>query len=231
MLEELKKEVYEANMLLEKYELVTFTWGNVSGIDWDKKLMVIKPSGVSYDKLKPEDMVVMDLDYNVVEGTLNPSTDAPTHIYLYNKFPNLKGICHTHSLYATSWCQAGKDIPIQGTTHADNFYGDIPCTEHLDVKKIKNSYEYETGVIIAEKFEKNNIKVEDMPAVLVNNHGPFTFSNSPKKAVEIAKILEVVAQMTLNSYMLSKQENNLTQELMDKHYFRKHGKDSYYGQK
>ncbi|ARU91893.1 sugar isomerase SgaE [Spiroplasma clarkii] len=230
MLEKLKQEVYEANMLLEKLNLVTFTWGNVSGMDWESGLMVIKPSGVSYEKLTPADMVVMDLNYQVVEGKLKPSTDAPTHIYLYNKYRFLQGICHTHSIYATSWCQAGVDLPAQGTTHADNFYGPVPCTKHLDMQKIKDNYEYETGVLIAATFAERNLDPQAMPAILVNNHGPFTFGESPYKAVEYAKVLETVGQMTFQSYLLNGYKNNVKQELLDKHYFRKHGKDSYYGQ-
>ncbi|WP_342269235.1 L-ribulose-5-phosphate 4-epimerase AraD [Spiroplasma endosymbiont of Aspidapion aeneum] len=230
MLEKLKKEVYNANMLLPKMGLVTFTWGNVSGIDRKNNLVVIKPSGVEYDKLTPEDMVVVDFNGNKIDSKLNPSTDTPTHIYLYKKYLELAGICHTHSIYATSWCQAGIDLPTHGTTHADNFYGDIPCTKHLLEEQFVN-YEHETGVIIYETLIKRNLNPKIMPAILCNNHGPFTFGDSPGKSVEIAKVLEIVAQMTFQSYLINKNNNQINQTLLDKHYLRKHGKKSYYGQK
>ncbi|AHF57953.1 L-ribulose-5-phosphate 4-epimerase [Spiroplasma eriocheiris] len=230
MLEELKQKVLSANLKLVEYNLVTFTWGNVSGIDRDKGLMVIKPSGVKYEELTIDDLVVLDLKGNIIEGKLNPSTDTPTHLYLYNKYPDLGGITHTHSVYATSWAQAGLDIPPLGTTHADNFYGPIPCTPHLEMNEIKTNYEYETGVIIAKTFGTRNLDPQKMPAILCNNHGPFTFGNSPLASVEMAKVLEIVAQMAYQAYGLNQNTNKISQELLDKHYYRKHGETAYYGQ-
>ncbi|WP_368486998.1 L-ribulose-5-phosphate 4-epimerase [Spiroplasma sp. DGKH1] len=230
MLEELKQKVLIANLKLVEYNLVTFTWGNVSGIDRDKGLMVIKPSGVKYEELTIDDLVVLDLQGNIIEGKLNPSTDTPTHLYLYNKYPDLGGITHTHSVYATSWAQAGLDIPPLGTTHADNFYGPVPCTPHLAMSKIKTNYEYETGVMIAKTFTTRSLDPQKMPAILCNNHGPFTFGNSPLASVEMAKVLEIVAQMAYQGYGLNQNTNKISQELLDKHYYRKHGETAYYGQ-
>ena len=182
MLEALKKEIYEANMLLPKYGLVTFTWGNVSGIDREKGLFVIKPSGVDYDLLRPEDMVVMDLNGNRVEGELNPSSDTPTHVVLYNRFPDIGGIVHTHSPWATSWAQAGRGIPCYGTTHADYLYGEVPCVRNLTKDEIEEAYEKNTGVLIADEFERLGIDCKAMPAVLCKNHGPFTWGKGGKEA-------------------------------------------------
>ena len=227
MLEELKKEVYEANMLLPKYGLVTFTWGNVSGIDREKGLFVIKPSGVDYDKLTPEDMVVVDLQGNKVEGDLNPSSDTATHVELYNRFPNIGGVVHTHSAWATSWAQAGRDIPCYGTTHADYFFGDIPCARSLTADEINGEYEKNTGIVIAETFEgKNPIYV---PGVLCTNHGPFSWGADAAEAVHNAVVMEEVAKMAYRCEHVKKDIGEAPQVLQDKHFFRKHGENAYYG--
>ena len=229
MLENLKEEVFKANMLLPKYNLVTFTWGNVSGIDREKGLVVIKPSGVEYEKMTKEDMVVVDLEGNVVEGNLRPSSDTATHIELYKNFKDIKGIVHTHSTYATIWAQAGINLPALGTTHADYFYGDIPCTRKMTKEEIESNYEKETGKVIVERF--SNINPNDMKAVLVNCHGPFTWGESPLKAVENSVVLEEVAKMALNSKIINNTLESMDQSLLDKHFLRKHGKNAYYGQK
>ena len=229
MLEQLKKEVYEANMLLPKYNLVTFTWGNVSGIDRESGLFVIKPSGVDYDKLRPEDMVVVDLDGNRVEGEMNPSSDTATHVELYKAFPNIGGIVHTHSPWATSWAQAGRGIPCYGTTHADYMYGEIPRVRNLTREEIEESYEKNTGVLIAEYFKDKDYVA--MPAVLCKNHGPFTWGKNAHEAVHNAVVLENVAMMACRCEMVNPQVQPAPQELQDKHYLRKHGPNAYYGQK
>ena len=230
MLEQLKKEVYEANMLLPKYGLVTFTWGNVSGIDREKGLFVIKPSGVEYDLLTPEDMVVVDLDGNRVEGRYNPSSDTATHVVLYNRFPDIGGIVHTHSSWATSWAQAGRGIPCYGTTHADYLYGEVPCVRNLTEEEIAEAYEKNTGVLIADEFERMKIDYVATPAVLCKNHGPFTWGKSANEAVHNAVVLEEVAKMAARGEMLNSQNTPAPQELQDKHYYRKHGANAYYGQ-
>jgi len=230
MLEELRKQVYEANMLLKEYNLVKLTWGNVSGIDRDQGLVVIKPSGVKYEDLSPENMVVINLEGEVVEGELNPSTDTMTHLALYHMFPEIKGITHTHSKYATIWAQAGLDIPAMGTTHADYFYGDIPCTLPMEDEQINGAYERETGFHIADTFATRRIKCMDIPACLVASHGPFTWGESPAKSVENALVLEEVAEMAIHSARFEFGMNRIQQSLLDKHYLRKHGKDAYYGQ-
>lgn len=230
MLEELKKEVYEANMMLPKYGLVTFTWGNVSGIDREKGLFVIKPSGVDYDKLSPEDMVVMDLQGNRVEGTLNPSSDTPTHLILYQRFPNIGGVVHTHSSWATSWAQAGRGIPCYGTTHADYLYGEIPCVRNLTKAEIADAYEKNTGILIADEFEQKGLDYEAVPAVLCKNHGPFAWGKDANEAVHHAVVLEEVAKMAARCELINPKNQPAPQELQDKHYYRKHGKDAYYGQ-
>lgn len=230
MLEELKKEVYEANMMLPKYGLVTFTWGNASGIDREKGLFVIKPSGVDYDKLSPEDMVVMDLQGNRVEGTLNPSSDTPTHLILYQRFPNIGGVVHTHSSWATSWAQAGRGIPCYGTTHADYLYGEIPCVRNLTKAEIADAYEKNTGVLIADEFEQKGLDYEAVPAVLCKNHGPFAWGKDANEAVHHAVVLEEVAKMAARCELINPKNQPAPQELQDKHYYRKHGKDAYYGQ-
>lgn len=229
MLEQLKKEVYEANMLLPRYNLVTFTWGNVSGIDSESGLFVIKPSGVDYDRLRPEDMVVVDLDGNRVEGEMNPSSDTATHVELYKAFPNIGGIVHTHSPWATSWAQAGRGIPCYGTTHADYMYGEIPCVRNLTKEEIEEAYEKNTGVLIAEYFKDKDY--EAMPAVLCKNHGPFTWGKDAHEAVHNAVVLENVAMMACRCEMVNPQVQPAPQELQDKHYLRKHGPNAYYGQK
>ena len=229
MLEELKKEVYEANMLLPKYGLVTFTWGNVSGIDRESGLVVIKPSGVDYDKMTADDMVVVDLEGNRVEGNLNPSSDTATHLELYKAFPDMGGIVHTHSPWATSWAQAGRGIPCYGTTHADYMYGEIPCVRNLTKEEIEEAYEKNTGVLIVDHFKDTEYMA--MPAVLCKNHGTFTWGKNAKDAVHNAVVLEEVAKMAARTEMLNPQVQPAPQELQDKHYYRKHGANAYYGQK
>lgn len=229
MLEQLKKEVYEANMLLPKYGLVTFTWGNVSGIDREKGLFVIKPSGVDYEKLSWEDMVVLDLKGNVVEGTYRPSSDTPTHLELYKAFSEIGGIVHTHSPWATSWAQAGRAIPCYGTTHADYLYGEVPCVRNLTKEEIDAGYETNTGILISEYFKDKDVTA--MPAVLCKNHGPFTWGKDADQAVHNAVVLEEVAKMAARCELINKEIKPAPQELQDKHYYRKHGKDAYYGQK
>ncbi|KRM83979.1 L-ribulose-5-phosphate 4-epimerase [Liquorilactobacillus vini] len=230
MLEKLKKEVYEANMQLPKLNLVTFTWGNVSEIDREKGLFVIKPSGVPYEKLTPDDMVVVNLKGEVVEGRLNPSSDTPTHTVLYNAFPSIGGIVHTHSPWAVSFAQAGVNIPALGTTHADTFYGDVPVSDALTKEEIESAYEENTGKVIVRTFHEKDLDPEAVPAVLVRQHGPFTWGKDAKAAVYNAKVLEVVAQMAYHSLQLTRADIKVPQFLLDKHYYRKHGKDAYYGQ-
>ncbi len=231
MLETLKEEVYEANLLLPKHDLVVFTWGNVSGIDREKGLMVIKPSGVEYDTMKPSDMVVVDLlTGEKVEGDLNPSSDTDTHLVLYRAFSNLGGIVHTHSRWATSFAQAGRGIPAMGTTQGDYFYGEVPCTRLMTPEEIAGSYELETGNVIVETFRDREISADQVPGVLVNSHGPFTWGISPKDAVHNAVVLEEVAFMDYHALSLSPDRGPMQQELLNKHYLRKHGPNAYYGQ-
>lgn len=229
MLEQLKKDVLEANLSLPKYNLVTFTWGNVSGIDREKGLVVIKPSGVEYDVMTAEDMVVVDLDGNVVEGKLNPSSDTPTHLELYKAFPEVGGIIHTHSPWATSWAQAGRSIPAYGTTHADYFYGAIPCTRQLTPEEVETAYEKETGTVIIEAFE--GIDPMAVPGVVVYKHGPFAWGKTPKDSVHNAVVMETVANMAYHAEQLNPAKEPIEQYLLDKHYMRKHGPNAYYGQK
>ena len=230
MLEQLKKEVYEANMLLPHCGLVTFTWGNVSGIDREKGLFVIKPSGVDYDKLTPDDMVVMDLDGNKVEGRYNPSSDTATHVELYKAFPNIGGVVHTHSSWATSWAQAGRGIPCYGTTHADYLYGEIPCVRNLTKEEIDEDYEGNTGKLIVSYFKENNIDPSAMPAVLCKNHGPFTWGKGAHDAVHNSVVLDEVAKMAARCERINPNVQPAPQVLQDKHYYRKHGANAYYGQ-
>ena len=230
MLEQLKQEVYEANMQLPKYGLVTFTWGNVSGIDREKGLFVIKPSGVDYEKLTPEDMVVVDLAGNKVEGAYNPSSDTPTHVVLYNRFPNIGGIVHTHSTWATSWAQTGRGIPCYGTTHADYIYGEVPCVRNLTKAEIDEAYEWNTGVLIADEFAARGLDYEAVPTVLCKNHGPFTWGKDAHEAVHNAVVLEEVAKMAALGELIRPGNQPAPQELLDKHYYRKHGANAYYGQ-
>lgn len=230
MLEELKKAVYEANMELPRYGLVTFTWGNVSGIDRESGLFVIKPSGVDYDKLTPEDMVVMDLDGNRIEGKYKPSSDTATHIEIYKAFSQVGGVVHTHSSYATSWAQAGRGIPCYGTTHADYMYGEIPCLRCLTAEEIADAYEENTGHLIVNEFKRLNIDPEAMPAVLCKNHGPFSWGKDAHEAVHNAVVLEEVAKMAYRAETINARIQPAPQALQDKHYFRKHGANAYYGQ-
>jgi len=233
MLEKLKQIVYEANMELPKYGLVTFTWGNVSAIDRESGLFVIKPSGVDYDKLRPEDMVVMDLDGNRVEGRYNPSSDTATHLELYKAFPQIGGIVHTHSAWATSWAQAGRGIPCYGTTHADYMYGEIPCLRCLTKEEIEGAYEQNTGLLIVDYFKdkEEDRDVMAVPACLCKNHGPFCWGKDAMEAVHNAVVLEEVAKMAARCEMINPQAKPAPQELQDKHYLRKHGTNAYYGQK
>lgn len=230
MLEQLKQEVYEANMKLPKLDLVTFTWGNVSGIDREKGLFVIKPSGVDYEDLKPEDMVVVNLKGEVVEGSMNPSSDTPTHTVLYNSFPKIGGIVHTHSPWAVSFAAAGLDVPALNTTHADTFYTAVPAARALTKEEIDEDYEGNTGKAIVEVFQERQLDYEATPAALVSQHGPFTWGPTPDKAVYNAKVLEVVAEEDYHSLQMTRKNIELPQYLLDKHYFRKHGKNAYYGQ-
>lgn len=228
MLEQLKQEVYQANMLLPIYKLITFTWGNVSAIDRERALVVIKPSGVEYDVMTAEDMVVVDLDGNIVEGKLNPSSDTPTHLELYRNFLSIGGVVHTHSRWATIWAQAGKSINAYGTTHGDYFYGNIPCTRRMTPEEIGGQYELNTGKVIVERFKE--INPDHMPAVLINSHGPFTWGKNAHEAVHNAVVLEELAVMAFYTESLG---NNvpMPSELLDKHFLRKHGENAYYGQK
>ena len=228
MLEELKKLVCEANLLLPKYNLVTFTWGNVSGIDRASGLVVIKPSGVAYDGMTAEDMVVVDLNGTVVDGKWKPSSDTATHLALYKAFPNIGGIVHTHSRWATSFAQAGLPIPAMGTTHGDYFYGDIPCTRPMTEAEIKGEYEAETGKVIVETFQ--GVDPDDIPGVLVYSHGPFAWGGDPMNAVHNAVVMEEVAFMDYHALTLNPEHRDMQQALLDKHYLRKHGKNAYYGQ-
>ena len=231
MLESLKEEVFQANLELKRQNVVIYTWGNVSGITEDRKYMVIKPSGIAYETMKVEDMVVLEVENGKkVEGEWNPSSDTETHLVLYRRFPKLFGIVHTHSTYAVSFAQAGKAIRALGTTHADYFYGDIPCTRALREEEVLDSYEKNTGKVIAECMEELRLDPLDIPGILVKNHGPFTYGTSPKKAVENAVVLEKIAEMAFRTLLLNP-ESAMESYILDKHYFRKHGKNAYYGQK
>ena len=226
MLEELKKRVYEQNIALVRHGLIILTWGNVSAIDRASGLVVIKPSGVSYDSMKAEDMVVVDMDGKVVEGELRPSSDTPTHIELYRAFPNIGGVVHTHSTYATAFAQAGRDIPPYGTTHADVFYGPVPCAPALTKEEVEGEYEKNTGLVIVRAVGD----YEAVPAILVKNHGPFTWGKTPEKAVENAVTLEETAKMAVLTEKINPEAKEVDGYLLDRHYFRKHGKNAYYGQ-
>ena len=231
MLEDLKQKVFKANLDLPKHGLVTFTWGNVSGIDREKGLVVIKPSGVDYETMTAEDMVVVDLKTGEkVEGDLNPSTDTPTHLELYRACKEMRGVVHTHARNATSFAQAGIDIPALGTTGADYFYGDIPCTRPMTKAEIEGEYELETGKVIVETFKQRGINPKDVPACLVYSHGPFTWGKSPDNAVYNAVVLEEVAFMAYHAMTLNPRIGRMQQDLLDKHYLRKHGAHAYYGQ-
>ena len=231
MLEELKQQVLEANLLLPKYGLVTFTWGNVSAIDRDKGLVVIKPSGVPYEGMRAEDMVVIGLESGErVEGKWKPSSDTRTHLELYKAFPEIGGIVHTHSPYAVAWAQAGEDIPCFGTTHADYFYGPIPCARHLTQAELEEDYEKNTGTVIIETFRERDIQPAAVPAVICASHGPFTWGKDADEAVYHAAVLEEVARMALLTRQVKPAAVPAPQRIQDKHYFRKHGKNAYYGQ-
>lgn len=235
MLEDLKQKVFEANLQLVKYNLVVLTWGNVSAIDREKGLFVIKPSGVPYDTMKADDMVVMDLNGNKIEGELNPSSDTPTHLELYRSFGDIGGIVHTHSSWACSWAQAGRDIPAYGTTHADYSNGAIPCARGLTKDEVESEYELNTGKVIVEEFAKRGVSPAECPAVLIHRHGPFTWGKDALKAVENALILEEVAKMAYRTESIANLADSsnigIEQYLLDKHYQRKHGANAYYGQK
>lgn len=228
MLEQLKKEVLKANLDLPAYKLVTLTWGNVSGIDRGKGMIVIKPSGVPYNEMEVGHMVVLDLNGNVIEGDLKPSSDTPTHLVLYKSFNDIGGIVHTHSPWATSWAQAGKGIAALGTTHADYFHGEIPCTRKMKREEISNDYEKKTGHLIVETFEDKN--ENEIPAVLVNSHGPFVWGENAVQSVHNAVVLEEMAKMAYNTFNLNPLVHKIDKALMDKHFLRKHGKNAYYGQ-
>nr|WP_304216713.1 L-ribulose-5-phosphate 4-epimerase [Fredinandcohnia onubensis] len=231
MLEHLKEEVFQANLELPKHGLVKFTWGNASAIDHELGLFVIKPSGVDYETMKPSDMVVVDLNGNVVEGDMNPSSDTMTHAVLYRHYPEIGGIVHTHSTWATIWAQAGLDVQVMGTTHADTFYGAIPCARFLTQEEIDRGYEAATGQVIIETFEERGIDVLAVPGVLLRGHGPFTWGKDVKAAVVNSVVLDEVSKMNLFARGLNDLASDLPQRILDKHYLRKHGKNAYYGQK
>ncbi len=230
MLEELKKQVYEANMELPKHKLITFTWGNVSGIDREAGLFVIKPSGVEYEALSPEDMVVVDMEGNVVEGKYRPSSDTATHLEIYKAFPNVGGVVHTHSPYATSWAQAGRSIPCYGTTHADYIYGEVPCVRCLTKEEIDEAYEANTGKLIVSEFKRMEKDPVAVPGVLCKNHGVFTWGKNANEAVHNGVVVEEVAKMAFWTEAINNDVKPAPQELQDKHYYRKHGAGAYYGQ-
>jgi len=229
MYNDLKQRVYDANLDLQKHGLVVFTWGNVSGIDRGHGVIAIKPSGVSYEQLTPESIVLVDLQGNVMEGDLRPSSDTPTHLELYRSFPAIGGVCHTHSMYATMWAQAQREIPCFGTTHADYFYGPVPVTDMLTHEEVDSLYEQNTGRVIVRRFAQ--IDPLQMPAVLVANHGPFTWGQDPAQSVENAVVLEQVAMMAYGTLIVNARQNGISQALLDRHYLRKHGKNAYYGQR
>lgn len=231
MLEQLKEEVFQANLELPKHGLIKYTWGNVSAIDRARGLFVIKPSGISYDTMKASDMVVVDLDGRVIEGDLRPSSDTPTHAVLYKNYPEIGAIVHTHSTWATVWAQAGLDIPVMGTTHADTFYGTIPCARYLTQEEIQRDYEAETGRVIIETFEQRGLDILAVPGILLKGHGPFTWGKDAKSAVMNSVVLEEVSKMNLFARELNQYAEKLPQPILDKHYLRKHGQNAYYGQK
>ena len=231
MLEQLKEEVFQANLELPERGLIKYTWGNVSAVDREKGLFVIKPSGVGYDDMQASDMVVCDFDGNVIEGDLNPSSDMPTHAVLYKEFPEIGAVVHTHSTWATIWAQAGLDVPAMGTTHADTFYGTVPCARFLTQAEIDRGYEEETGNAIVETFRERGIKPMEIPGVLLHGHGPFTWAKDAKGAVLNAVVLDEVCKTNLFARQLNAFAEELPQRILDKHYLRKHGENAYYGQK
>ena len=230
MLDKLKEEVFQANLDLPKHGLVKYTWGNVSAVDRDSGLFVIKPSGVTYEKMAAKDMVVVDLDGRVVEGELNPSSDTLTHAVLYKHYPEIGGIAHTHSTWATIWAQAGLDVQAMGTTHADTFYGSVPCARFLTEKEVNDGYEVETGKVIIETFEKRGLDVLAVPGILLQGHGPFTWGKDAKTAVMNSVVLDEVSKMNFFTQKLNGLAEELPQRILDKHYLRKHGQNAYYGQ-
>ncbi|AEN88519.1 L-ribulose-5-phosphate 4-epimerase [Priestia aryabhattai] len=230
MLDKLKEEVFQANLDLPKHGLVKYTWGNVSAVDRDSGLFVIKPSGVTYEKMTAKDMVVVDLDGRVVEGELNPSSDTLTHAVLYKHYPEIGGIAHTHSTWATIWAQAGLDVQAMGTTHADTFYGSVPCARFLTEKEVNDGYEVETGKVIIETFEKRGLDVLAVPGILLQGHGPFTWGKDAKTAVMNSVVLDEVSKMNFFTQKLNGLAEELPQRILDKHYLRKHGQNAYYGQ-
>jgi len=230
VLDKLKEEVFQANLDLPKHGLVKYTWGNVSAIDRDSGLFVIKPSGVTYEKMTAQDMVVVDLEGRVVEGELNPSSDTLTHAVLYKHYPEIGGIAHTHSTWATIWAQAGLDVQAIGTTHADTFYGSVPCARFLTEKEVNDGYEVETGKVIIETFEKRGLDVLAVPGILLQGHGPFTWGKDAKSAVMNSVVLDEVSKMNFFTQKLNGLAEELPQRILDKHYLRKHGKNAYYGQ-
>jgi len=230
VLEQLKEEVFQANLDLPKHGLIKYTWGNVSAVDRERELFVIKPSGVDYETMQASDMVVCDFEGKIVEGQMNPSSDTPTHAVLYKAFPEIGGIVHTHSTWATSWAQAGIDLPAMGTTHADTFYGAVPCARFLTQKEIDDGYEAKTGHVIVETFKERSIQPLEIPGVLLHGHGPFTWGKDADSAVMHAVVLEEVAKMNVITRQLNSYATELPQRILDKHYLRKHGKDAYYGQ-
>ncbi len=231
MLEKLREEVYAANMELPKRGLVVYTWGNVSGIDREKGLIAIKPSGVEYDDLTPDNLVIVDMNCNIIEGNMNPSSDTKTHAELYRSFPELGGIVHTHSPHAVGWAQAGRDIPCYGTTHADYFYGAVPCTRNLTAHEVDEDYELNTGKVIAETFRERGLNPIAVPGVICRCHGPFTWGKNAAEAVYHAVVLEEVAKMAMYTVNVDAQSQEAPRYVLDKHYLRKHGPDAYYGQK
>lgn len=230
MLEDLKESVFQQNLQLKKEGLIKLTWGNVSGVCREKKLFVIKPSGVSYEEMTAADMVVCDFDGKVIEGSLKPSSDTMTHAVLYREFPEIGGVVHTHSPWATSWAQAGMDVPAMGTTHADTFYGPVPCARYLRKEEIEKEYELNTGKVIIETFKKRALNAMDIPAILLKGHGPFTWGKDPQNAVENSIVLEEVCKLNYQTFQLNSKAEVLPKEVLDKHYLRKHGKNAYYGQ-
>ncbi|MBN2604628.1 MAG: L-ribulose-5-phosphate 4-epimerase [Bacilli bacterium] len=231
MLETLKERVFQANLELVKQGLVIYTWGNVSGIDPASRLVVIKPSGVDYETMKASDMVVVDLAGNVIEGSLRPSSDTPTHLEMYRNYPEIGGVVHTHAVWATSWAQSGRAIPVYGTTHCDYFYGDIPCTRELFETEIKDNYELNTGKVIVETINALGYNAMAIPAINVSHHGPFTWGKDPMDAVHNAKVMDTLAEMAYLTEKINGNAEKVTQHLLDKHYLRKHGAKAYYGQK
>ncbi len=228
MHDELKEKVCQANILLQKYKLVIFSWGNISGIDRESGIVAIKPSGVAYDDLTAEKIVLLDLEGKKIEGDLNPSSDTPTHLELYRNFKNIGGVCHTHSTYAAMWAQGCKEIPCFGTTHADYYYGPVPVTEVMSTDEIKNDYELNTGKVIVRRFK--DLDPVQIPGVLVANHGPFAWGKDPAGALESAVVLEQAAKTALGTIVVNPKQKEIAKVLLDKHYLRKHGKDAYYGQ-